>query len=67
MFSYIRYHLFSQNKELYADIAQEYGNSPIYVYRLAHGRKPKTKKDKEILEKLYKKKIIRIVSSWEKK
>ena len=66
MINIVKYHLCSRNKELYTQIAENKKRSAIHVYRLAHGRKPKNKIDRDIIAVLIEKKIVRIMAPWEK-
>ena len=67
MLDFIRYHFFSRNKESYSQIGETYQCSPLHVYKLAHGKKPKNKRDRDILRLLCKKDIVIMMSLWEKK
>lgn len=58
MISRIKFHLLSRNRNIYREIAQEYGTSPIRVYQLAHGRRGKNDKDYFIIKRLKEKGLI---------
>lgn len=48
----------SSHKMLYLYLAIRYRVTPVRVYKLAHGKNPRTHKDKEVVRKLVDKGIV---------
>lgn len=54
----------SQNKWVYLRLAFKYGISPGRVYRLAHGRRSKGRKENLVLKELQEHGVISDVKNW---
>ncbi|VBB46787.1 conserved hypothetical protein [uncultured Paludibacter sp.] len=58
MYNIIRFWFFSKNKKTYAELAKKHHTSAWHIYCFAHGKKPKTSEENEIVSSLKELKII---------
>lgn len=64
MLSIIRANLFSRYTKLYREIAKEHGTTVRHVYRLAHGKRSKSKQDYAIIKRLKEEGVIHTHVIW---
>ena len=64
MISAFRYYFISRNKQIYRDIASEFGTSVRHVYRLAHGKRTKNNLDYYIVKKLKEEGVVSSTVYW---
>lgn len=64
MIAAVRFYLFSRNKAVYREIAREFNTSLQHVYKLAHGKRTKSKQDYYIVKRLKEEGIISSTIYW---